>query len=90
MGLHFGNDVLAAIQELRKRDKLHTLHLAVDGTTAADSLHGVCQLTGLRDLGVVTPMNAHEGFLLQLTQFRQLTSLTYNGAFRGDRDMTGI
>jgi hypothetical protein len=83
VGLQVATDVLAAVQELRK---LHTLHLAVDATTAADRLHGVCQLTGLRDVGVVTPMNAPEELLLQLTQFRQLTSLTYNGAFRGDRD----
>jgi hypothetical protein len=78
MGLLFGQDFLAGLQGLRR---LHTLHLCVDRIIAADRWHGVCQLTRLRELTVRTP--AQQELLLHLTQFRQLTALTYVGAFGG-------
>jgi hypothetical protein len=81
--LHFGQDFLAAMQGLRE---LHTLSLIADATTAADRLHGLCQLTGLRDLDLSTPTNAQEELLLQLTQLRQLTALRYTGAYEDDRE----
>jgi hypothetical protein len=83
VGLHFGQDLLAAMQGLRE---LHTLSLIADATTAADRLHGLCQLTGLRDLDLSTPTNAQEELLLQLTQLRQLTALRYTGAYEDDRE----
>jgi hypothetical protein len=63
---------------------LHTLRLSVDEMMGTDGLNGLCQLTGLRKLEVSAPYDAPEEWLLQLTQLRQLTSLTYRGSFRGN------
>lgn len=64
---------------------LHTLRLSADECMGTDGLNGLCQLTGLRKLQVSAPYDAPEEWLLQLTQFKQLTSLTYSGIFCGCR-----
>ena len=76
-------DLLPALQGL---SGLHTLRLNADG------VHGVCRLTGLRALSVHFPYFNRTGselfgkeLLLELTQLRQLTALTYIGAFCGRR-----
>ena len=67
-------ELLAALTGL---SGLHTLHLHLCGP-AEEGLQRVCQLEGLRELLVTT--NDHfpdnKGLLLQLTQLKQLTSLT--------------
>jgi hypothetical protein len=55
---------------------LHTLGLSA--VQAHEQLDGVCQLTGLRELVVRAP-DVAQGLLLQLTQLKQLTALTYSG-----------
>jgi hypothetical protein len=55
---------------------LHTLGLSA--VQAHERLDGVYQLTGLRELVVRAP-DVAQGVLLQLTQLKQLTALTYSG-----------
>lgn len=53
--------------------------------TAAEGLAALCQLTGIRalDVRMYVPKTAEERLLLQLTQLKQLTKLTYRGPFNG-------
>jgi hypothetical protein len=51
-------------------------------------LESVCQLTGLRELNV--SCDDGEGFLLQLTQLKQLTLLEYQGNFSGRYSSIGL
>ena len=75
--LQYTTEGLASLQGL---SSLTFLELKpVDGSS--DGLDGVCQLTGLRRLSVQEPDSATEGFLLSLTQLRQLTYLSYWGDF---------
>jgi hypothetical protein len=70
--LQYSSELLAPLTGLSSLQ-----HLSVapcDEST--EGLEVVCQLTGLRQLEITDPSEA-KGLLLQLTQLRQLTSLTY-------------
>jgi hypothetical protein len=70
---------------LRWLSKLHTLRLFDDQKcTAAAVMPTVCQMTGLRELGLACMSITEEGLiLLQLTQLKQLTALEYTGPLDG-------
>lgn len=75
MEVPYSADQLTALMGL---SALHTLRLSADECKGTDGLNGLCQLTGLRKPQVSAPYDAPEEWLLQLTQFKQLTSLTYS------------
>jgi hypothetical protein len=81
VGLWWSTNLLVAMQGLRG---LHTWYLN------ADCLHEVCQLTGLRELDVVASVDAQDEWLLQLTQLKQLTALTYIGDLLGARGIVRL
>jgi hypothetical protein len=66
-------ELLAPLQEL---SGLRVLHVTCPDIAAQSILQAVCQLTGLRELGVGGSRRLKaEGLLLQLTQLQQLTRL---------------
>jgi hypothetical protein len=71
-GLQHSAGLFSALQGL---SGLHRLCLQPWGSSVG--LEGVCQLTGLLDLEVNEGCRPTEGLLLQLTQLKQLTYLTY-------------
>jgi hypothetical protein len=73
---------------LRGLTGLHTLHLGA--IYAHEPLDGVCQLTRLRELSVSPPNKVDEGLLLQLTQLKQLTALTFFGCWDGSRETVSL
>jgi hypothetical protein len=72
--LRVSTELLAPLQGL---SGLHVLHLSDSGNLGQD-WSAVRQLTGLRELYLTAPHSA-EGLLLQLTQLKKLTSLTFTG-----------
>jgi hypothetical protein len=68
--------LLSALQGLTGLVRLKVGHYG-DQEESLQSWKAVCQLTGVRELGVVCP--SEEGLLLQLTQLKQLTRLEYEG-----------
>ena len=81
MSVRYSPELLAPLQGL---SGLHTLRLDVSRAElpAAEGLHAVSQLTGLKELDLhASSMSLHdaEGLLLQLTQMQRLTKLTYYG-----------
>jgi hypothetical protein len=76
-------ELLAPLQGL---SGLQLLHMSCPDITAiCRVLQAVCQLTGLRELGVWGPWRIKdEGSLLQLTQLRQLTMLHIPMGHNGD------
>jgi hypothetical protein len=71
--LHMDAEQLAPLTKL---SDLHTLCVTVPDATRQDFMYSVCQLTGLRGLGLdASPDVEAEGLLLQLTQLRQLEYL---------------
>ena len=71
-GLQHSAELFSALQGL---SGLHRLCLQPFDMSVG--LEGVCQLTGLRELEVNEGCRPTEGLLLQLTQLKQLTYLTY-------------
>jgi hypothetical protein len=88
-GLEGSLELLGALKQL---SGLHTLHLDYeeeeeeDGFDAAECMQAVCQLTGLRELSVVVPYGTGDGPLLQLTQLKRLTTLSYQGLLSAARN----
>ena len=83
--LRMSTELLAPLQGL---SGLQELLWAADSEldpTAAEGLAALCQLTGIRalDVRMYVPKTAEERLLLQLTQLKQLTKLTYRGPFNG-------
>jgi hypothetical protein len=73
-GLQYSAELLGPLQGL---SKLQSLHVQTDpGTDGWEPLELVCQLTGLRKLQADW---VPDWLLLQLTQLKQLTELTYSG-----------
>jgi hypothetical protein len=67
-------ELLASLSRL---SGLRVLHVSV-AEAVRDATGCICQLTGLRDLGLFTCNAAYqEGLMLQLTELRQLTKLLY-------------
>ena len=65
----------ALLAPLRRLSELRVLHCGWDDG-ATEVVQAVCQLTALRELGVRGKLSMEEeGWLLQLTQLRQLTKL---------------
>jgi hypothetical protein len=78
-------ELLAALQGL---SELHTLGLTLADSTAVADVQRVCQLTGLRELNLQAALGNcwdrdTEGWLMQVTQLKQLTTLTYEGPIFG-------
>ena len=73
-GLQYSAELLGPLQGL---SELQSLHVQTDpGTDGWEPLELVCQLTGLRKLQADW---VPDWLLLQLTQLKQLTELTYSG-----------
>jgi hypothetical protein len=81
MEMAFGAESLAALTGL---SSLLKLDMWVD-YPPSEGLKVVCQLTGLRELHLAFSSTA-DGFLLQLTQLRQLTRLHYSGVVEDEDD----
>jgi hypothetical protein len=87
-GLQCSSDLLAPMQGL---SGLHSLHLPTCSDEDVDDLHALCQLTGLRKLGLVFEGLAVEGLQLQLlTDLKQLTRLSYHGPVNGTHKMVKV
>ena len=72
----FSTGLLIALQGLTGLVRLKVGHHE-HNEESRQSLKAVCQLTGLRELGVFCPNE--EGLLLRLTELKQLTRLEYEG-----------
>jgi hypothetical protein len=79
--LGMSTELLAPLQGLSGMQELLLAAESELDPTAAEGLAALCQLTGLRalDLRMFVPETAEERLLLQLTQLKQLTELTYRG-----------
>jgi hypothetical protein len=80
LGLERSRELFASLQGL---SDIHTLHVEPSRLNS-EGFQGVVHLTGLRKLKWVNPtLHIADDSLLQLTQLQQLTSLHYNGLFKG-------
>ena len=78
----YSAELVATLHRLTELTGLSSLSLGDDDYTG-EGMEVVCQLTGLQELALRFPSSTLEGLLLQLTQLKQLTALTYEGHFDG-------